>query len=59
MKLLPALLLALIPVMAPGLASAQGAPFVLPDLSFPEDPAPVSRGCIDPSGTSPCPDPAK
>lgn len=42
--------LALLSLTLPGLALAAGGPFSLPDLTYPEDPAPTAQGCVTPSG---------
>ena len=50
MRLLLALTLAALPSLAlPSLALAGGGPFSLPDLTYPEDPAPIAQGCANPA----------
>ncbi|MBL8563103.1 MAG: hypothetical protein JNN06_12570 [Gemmobacter sp.] len=44
------LFLALALTALPGLALAGGGPFSLPDLTYPEDPAPTAQGCTNPAG---------
>ncbi len=46
------LLLALTLAALPSLALAGGGPFSLPDLTYPEDPAPTAQGCTHPDGIS-------
>lgn len=50
MRLLLALALATLPSLGlPSLALAGGGPFSLPDLTYPEDPAPTAQGCTHPA----------
>lgn len=54
------LLLALILSALPTLALAGGGPFSLPDLTYPEDPAPTAQGCSTSASLSTvCTQPAK
>ena len=44
------LLLALTLATLPSLAFSGGGPFSLPDLTYPEYPAPTAQGCAQPAG---------